>query len=375
MPPKKAPAKEESTAKSNQMLPQQLEELTAGLEENDKTLVTFFSSWTTLTKGKFPSLLTTDAIKDIDPDATIKFGQKMWSFEYGAEFDLSGIIGDDWKSGIDPNDYTTEEKEQLKQKRGRYYEDLQAALNQKLQVIKPCLKNVFQGFEAINELPSKSDWHYNGADVELGDSQTAIFWYLPNNSENYRVIFGDLTIEDMAPEDVLLLETPTNDEADPTDQQAKELLETAIQLGADIPKDKRATVLRMLTLKENDLIKGLATYLEFSGGTYPPTLHFDKTFVKHLDSFLSDAYKQQKIGKTEGEAKTLDIGFAAFFYDKLTRQKKDPAYYGDKITVQDSDRVLVRWKTSKKQYRVIFGDLTRKTVSAEELAKLENTQQ
>jgi hypothetical protein len=59
-------------------------------------------------------------------------------------------------------------------------------------------------------------------------------------------------------------------------------------------------------------------------------------------------------------------------YKRLIRQKKGPAYYGDKITVKDSENVLMQWKISDNQYRVVFGNLNRKTVTAEELAELEN---
>ena len=343
--------------------------LIEGLNKNDQIIIKFFHSWTVLSKGKFPSSLTVDAIKDIDPEATIGFEQKLWSGEFYIY--LPSLFGGVLKSDVDPNNFTKEEIAQVKEKKGPYYDALQNELEESLKEYKPLFRNIAEGFKFINELPAKSDWYYNGADVELSDSQTAIFWYRPKGSENYRVIFGDLTIEDMAPEDIPLLETFAAE--DETDENAKEALEIAIQLGADIPEDKRATALRMLTLKEDDLIKGLATYLEFSGGAYPPTLHFDKTFVKHLDGFLNEAYKQQKIDKKAGESKTLDIGFAAFFYNKLTREKKEPAYYGDTMTIQDSDQILVRWKISKNKYRVIYGDLTRKTVSSEELANLEKT--
>jgi outer membrane lipoprotein-sorting protein len=40
-------------------------------------------------------------------------------------------------------------------------------------------------------------WHYAGAGVELGDNQTAIFWYHPKDSQDYRVIYGDLTVKDV----------------------------------------------------------------------------------------------------------------------------------------------------------------------------------
>ena len=59
------------------------------------------------------------------------------------------------------------------------------------------------------------------------------------------------------------------------------------------------------------------------------------------------------------------------FYQKLAQEGKDPAYHGDKVTAEFGDSVLMRWKVSDGKYRVIFGDLTVKTVSADELAALE----
>lgn len=343
-------------------------ELLEGLDKNDQILIRFFHSWTVLTKGRFPSSLTNEAIKDIDPNAKVSLKQEKWSWNISFSANLD-FLDDDWKSHIDPNDYTAEEKEQLKHKTGRYYEDLQKALNEKLETVKPCFRDIFEGFETIDALPADSDWHYKGREVTFGEADVAVFWYRPQNSDTYRAIYGDLTIEDVAPKDLHLLETPSAKE---TDRNAKGALEAAIQLGADLPQDKRAAALRMLTLKEDDLVKGLATYLEFSGGTYPPTMNFDESFVRHLDGFLTEAYKQQKFDKQQTETKTLDISFAAFFYDKLIREKKDPAYYGDQLTVEDSDKVLVRWKISKNRYRVVFGNLTRKTVTSEELSELEN---
>ncbi len=38
-------------------------------------------------------------------------------------------------------------------------------------------------------------WHWIGADVELGDAQTPIYWYQPVNASTYRVIYGDLHVE------------------------------------------------------------------------------------------------------------------------------------------------------------------------------------
>ena len=45
-------------------------------------------------------------------------------------------------------------------------------------------------------------WQYAGNGVSLGDGETAVFWYQPAGSQTYRVIYGDLTVEDVLPEDL-----------------------------------------------------------------------------------------------------------------------------------------------------------------------------
>ena len=59
------------------------------------------------------------------------------------------------------------------------------------------------------------------------------------------------------------------------------------------------------------------------------------------------------------------------FYAELVKADKDVAYYGDEVTSDDVDVVLMRWKISDDEYRVIFGDLATENVTAEELAELE----
>ena len=49
---------------------------------------------------------------------------------------------------------------------------------------------------------SGTDWHYVGKGVELGDANTAVFLYRPKGSDTYRVIYGDLSVKDSAPEDL-----------------------------------------------------------------------------------------------------------------------------------------------------------------------------
>lgn len=59
------------------------------------------------------------------------------------------------------------------------------------------------------------------------------------------------------------------------------------------------------------------------------------------------------------------------FYMGLVQNKKDPAYYGKTVTPKDADKVLLRWKVSDNEYRVIYGDLHAETVTPEKLAELE----
>jgi outer membrane lipoprotein-sorting protein len=50
--------------------------------------------------------------------------------------------------------------------------------------------------------PHGADWHYAGNGVKLGDAEKAIFWYQPKESKTYRVIYGDLSVKEAAPENL-----------------------------------------------------------------------------------------------------------------------------------------------------------------------------
>jgi hypothetical protein len=68
------------------------------------------------------------------------------------------------------------------------------------------LQNVVQelnrGGMFVMALPAESDWHYVGKDVKFGEAEKPIFWYKLKGSETYRVIYGDASIKDVAPEDL-----------------------------------------------------------------------------------------------------------------------------------------------------------------------------
>jgi hypothetical protein len=48
--------------------------------------------------------------------------------------------------------------------------------------------------------PGEGEWTYRGKGVRLGETGTPIFWYRPEKSETYRVIYGDLHVENVSPD-------------------------------------------------------------------------------------------------------------------------------------------------------------------------------
>ncbi len=50
----------------------------------------------------------------------------------------------------------------------------------------------------VAKLPKESNWRYAGNGVKLNTPDTPIFWYRPADSQMYRVIYADLTVQEMA---------------------------------------------------------------------------------------------------------------------------------------------------------------------------------
>ncbi|MHC4617701.1 MAG: hypothetical protein ACYTEQ_08095 [Planctomycetota bacterium] len=153
----------------------------------------------------------------------------------------------------------------------------------------------------------------------------------------------------------------------PSDQEKEKVLDLASKMsGKKFSAEERNIISRMLGLNEGDLIKGLGVFAVLSGGRYPSKLDA-KTTIKETDRLGQNT----RMSRDETKEKAQDIFFAAAYYEKLMREKKDVAYCGDKVTFEDSGKVLMRWRISDAWHRVVFGNLTRKTVTAQELAELE----
>lgn len=140
----------------------------------------------------------------------------------------------------------------------------------------------------------------------------------------------------------------------------------------DIPDDY-ATPIGDMTLpdiNEETAIKGLRVFAGLAGD-YPDSLG-GVTFMKEFEERIGPT---KDLSLDEQSRIMKDIGMPIIglgsFYALLVQDKKDPAYYGRVVMPEDSNQVLMRWKVSDNEYRVIFGDLHAETVTVELLAELE----
>jgi len=59
-----------------------------------------------------------------------------------------------------------------------------------------------RGIMFLMKLPAESKWRYAGENVKYGDASTPIFWYQPEGSQTCRVIYGDLSVKEVTPENL-----------------------------------------------------------------------------------------------------------------------------------------------------------------------------
>jgi len=58
---------------------------------------------------------------------------------------------------------------------------------------------------------------------------------------------------------------------------------------------------------------------------------------------------------------------AVAFYDKLTQEGKKPRYYGDTVTPQDTEDILLLWEEDNGRFAVLYGNLTPAVIAPENL--------
>ena len=139
----------------------------------------------------------------------------------------------------------------------------------------------------------------------------------------------------------------------------------------NIPSDYTKKEMGLPEVTAETAIHGLEVFAELTDGRYPSSLAL-LTIMKEIGEAFKAKHgddAKQKMGEGQFANIMQSILPAGAFYTQL--QNKDVAYYGDTVTTEDIDAVLMRWKISGDEYRVIFGDLTAENVAAERLAELE----
>ena len=125
---------------------------------------------------------------------------------------------------------------------------------------------------------------------------------------------------------------------------------------------------------EEAAIKGLKLFADLAKH-YPTSLN-GKEFTEQSRELIGfDASSWKELPNDEKARRNKEIlkpivGLGVF-YKVLVEEKKDPTYYGETVSPDDPDKVLLRWKLDGGRYRVIYSDLHAETVSPEKLAELE----
>lgn len=135
----------------------------------------------------------------------------------------------------------------------------------------------------------------------------------------------------------------------------------------DIPSDYVKLDLKFARPSEETLLHTLTKIRELTGGRYTSTLEL-LTALAELPTLLSESAREGLRGLDQQATMQLaaEIGSGCKYYMQLVRDGHEPEYFGDSVTAEDADQVLLRWKLDDGQVRVIYGDLRVETLPASE---------
>ncbi|MBN2269004.1 MAG: zf-HC2 domain-containing protein [Sedimentisphaerales bacterium] len=146
------------------------------------------------------------------------------------------------------------------------------------------------------------------------------------------------------------------------------------EFALNLPEDYELLAEVDLAAGLENIVEGLGLFAEFSGGTYPSEMSPMKV-VQELQAAMISNWGGSPDSEPSQEdlQKLVGLQMGATMFAGLKKEGKDPAYYGDMVTTEFPQAVLMRWKTDDDDgnYNVILGDLTTKIVTPEELEKLE----
>lgn len=127
-------------------------------------------------------------------------------------------------------------------------------------------------------------------------------------------------------------------------------IEVATELGNIQIKERKAERRIIRRAKKKAIAAGI------DPNTIPEVLEAKKEMEEKLEGLIKDQMAMQGV---------------YMFYMHLVTEDKDPAYFGKRVTPEDTGAVLMRWLNDDGGYRVIFGDLSIGDLSPEELGEIE----
>ena len=208
-------------------------------------------------------------------------------------------------------------------------------------------------------------------DMKMNE-QTSVHGVISDYQWDVPVVASDF--DPVIPEDYTSLTEDGYKMPSMTEEGALEGLKLFVDMSGQYPKkiDMMSLMREFMALKAGE---GRADALKLKEKAEQIAKGQDRTeAARELKELVEQTAKRQD-GIKASVAKTVEmmrpIQSLAMFYMLLVQDEKEPAYYGETVGPNDVDAVLMRWKVSDGQYRVVFGDLLTSNVTAEELAELE----
>lgn len=132
-----------------------------------------------------------------------------------------------------------------------------------------------------------------------------------------------------------------------------------IELDLQLPRPSEKTLL--LALEE---IKSL------TGGRYTKTLQAVYAIAELTEMRGKDPAEPLADDDRQAMAQlALDLASGCQYYMQLVQKGCEPEYFGETVTADDADEVLLRWRLDDGSFRVIYGDLRVETVTASDVQR------
>jgi hypothetical protein len=137
----------------------------------------------------------------------------------------------------------------------------------------------------------------------------------------------------------------------------------------EIPEGMREIELTIPPLTEATLLEGLQLFADATA-QYPVSLDPTNISVQFSMAYVTSGRVQidpaDPAATLSGDlvGDVLKVSMACAFVQHLAAEGHEPEYFGDIVTPEDTDEVLLHWRLGTGEMRVIYGDLRAETVSA-----------